>query len=672
MELQELGILEKKEKQFNKAGIFTAEDLIQFLPRAYADRSVLTPLVSGQDCTFLAVVDGAKLTYKNRLGIIKAYCHTMDGQQVQVTWFNMEYRFSQISSMRGCSVVVGGKVELFDYVGNNGPVRYWSVTSPALFDYATQDAMRIYPSYKKIPGMAEEYLTDKIGKAMAAFQPVAENLPLEIIQDRSLISRSDMLANLHRPVNMPMLQEALRRQKYEDLLYFALRMRLSSTGAIGSPYNLPGISLVRQVEASLPYTLTPDQKSALNSALGVIRSGRRLNALIQGDVGSGKTIVAFLLMIAFAANGCQAVMMAPTQILASQHFEGLRRLASGFGLETAFITGARLKKAEQKALEEGISSGRIKLIVGTQALITAPYSYKRLALVIEDEEHKYGVLQREALVKKAAEGVHTVTMSATPIPRTLATVLYGDDMEVYSIQTKPPGRSPVRTGIARSMQDVYRYLVNIIRKGQQAYVVCPQITAGESTEGIASVEAYLNEYTAALSQYGISIAAVTGKTAKGEAQRLIQEFFANRISVLIATTVIEVGVDVPNATCIVIHNAERFGLAQLHQLRGRVGRGSLPGICVLVSEDRENQRLQALCNHTDGFEIAEIDLSIRGTGDLLGTAQSGNEKYLAMALTHPDEYKLAKQDADWIVREGVLCGLLKKAEADMEESGCGN
>ena len=306
--------------------------------------------------------------------------------------------------------------------------------------------------------------------------------------------------------------------------------------------------------------------------------------------------------------------------------------------------------------------------MGTQALLTSSYQFHRLALILEDEEHKYGVLQREALVNKAAEGVHTVELSATPIPRTLALAIHGSRKQLFSIKAKPAGRQPIKTGIAKSIESVYQYLRrDITGKKHQAYVVCPMISANEKVPGVAAVEEVYLNYARALSPYGIRVAVVTGKTKKEEAAQILRDFEDNKISVLVSTTVVEVGINVPNATAMVIHNAERFGLAQLHQLRGRVGRGADPGICVLVSEERSNDRLNALCNHTDGFKIAEIDLELRGAGNFLGTQQSGTEKFLALALTHPQEYEDAQNAARKILDGGESCAVLDKAISDWHD-----
>ena len=670
MDIRELDIIEKKARQFEKVGIKTAEDLLAFYPRKYVDRRAPTGILpADKESVFYMVPQKVIQKYSKVDFVYVTGTLSNSSIPIKVIWFNQAYLYSRLLDMVGKNVLVCGNVTQEIY---NNEWTY-KVVAPSVFDSAGDDALGIHPLYRNVPGMALEYLKSTIQKAADKLLPVPETVPDQILAAHDLISHNDMVKALHWPASMEDLEKAQRRKRWDDLLYFALRIELSHRGtAMGSPYNLPYLRLMRDVEKSLSFNLTDDQASVLDEALRVIRSGERLDALIQGDVGCGKTIVAFLLMIAFAENGCQAVLMAPTQILAQQHYEGLRKLTEPLGLPVAFVSGQKLRKAERLDLELGISSGRYKLIVGTQALLTSAYQFNRLALILEDEEHKYGVLQRQALAAKAADGVHTVELSATPIPRTLAMAVHGNRKRLFNIHTKPAGRQPVKTGIAKSIESVYQYLQqDIAKKGHQAYVVCPMISANEKVPGVAAVEEVYQNYRRALEPYGIRVGVVTGKTKKDEAAQILRDFENNEISVLVSTTVVEVGVNIPNATTMVIHNAERFGLAQLHQLRGRVGRGADASICVLVSEDRQNERLTALCNHNDGFKIAEIDLELRGAGNFLGTQQSGTERYLALALSHPLEYGDAKKAAGRILDSGMQCVILDKAIADWQENAGG-
>lgn len=670
MELTALSIPDSKIKQLNKASIHAVEDLLTFYPRKYRNRSAITGILP-PDQESILLICAQQISYHGagRVPIVKVTGHIANSPMpVTVLWFNQPYLYNKYANIKGKTVLVAGSV-VFKPAQYREPDHY-EITAPSVFDPEGMGALGIYPTYKKVAGMAEDYLQACIDKAFQLTTPPAESIPQHIVTDNNLMGHADMISELHYPRSEQTLEAALIRRRWDDLLYFALRVELGYRGsAIGSPFNLPMVRTMNALRGSLPFQLTPDQAYALDNMLGWIRTGRRINALVQGDVGCGKTIIAILLMTAFAENGYQAALMAPTQILAQQHYEELCQRVKPYGINVAFVSGQKLRKAEQKALEEGIATGKYQLIVGTQALLSDTYKFKNLALAIVDEEHKYGVMQRKALTEKAAQGTHTVTMSATPIPRTLAQTIYGDNVQLYSIKTKPNGRLPVRTGHFQDMNRVLNIVYSEVKKrGHQAYVVCPMIAPNEKVEGVDTAEETYEKYRRALEPYGITVGLVTGKTKKQDAAQILADFKENRLSVLISTTVIEVGVNVPNATCIVIHSAERFGLAQLHQLRGRVGRGSDQAYCILVSQNTQNPRLATMCAHTDGFKIAEMDLTLRGAGDFLGSQQSGTEKYLALALQYNKEYAQAQKAARWILDNGADCALLDKAIQDHNDN----
>lgn len=673
MSLYDLNIPGKKIEQLNKAGIEDLEDLVSLYPVKYIDRTKLTGLLlTREESVFLFHFE--RISYQNSSKpLIKAFGYERTTKlPVRILWFNQSFMYNRLEGYVGYDILVAGFVS-FIPAQYNEPDHY-SVTNPALFDTQGLYALGIYPVYRKIPGMSAEYLQDCITIARQLIGDKPETVPKRILDSNHLISHSEMITQLHSPTSMDKLDAAIHRKRWDDLLYFALRIELNSRScSLGSSYNLPMLRMMNEVRSNLPFQLTEDQMKVVNESIATIRSGRRLNALIQGDVGCGKTIVVMLLMIAFAENGYQAALMAPTQLLASQHYEDLKKLVDGYDLPVAFVSGQKLRKAEQKELEEKISSGHYKLIVGTQALLSNTYQFSDLALVVEDEEHKYGVMQREVLTRKAAGGTHTVTMSATPIPRSLAQTIYGDSLQLYSIRTKPVGRLPIYTGRATSLEQLFRFLVSDIRNyGHQAYVVCPMISHNEKVKGVVSAEETYELYERVLTPYGIKVALVTGKTKKQDAAQIFQEFENNNISILISTTVVEVGINVPNATCIVIRNAERFGLAQLHQLRGRVGRGKDQSFCVLESAIPENARIDAMCAHSDGFSIAEMDLRLRGAGDFLGIQQSGTERYLTMALKYPEEYTNAQTAARDILDSCEGCEILDMAIQDRQENRGGD
>lgn len=667
--LEKLSIPENKIKQLTRARINSLEDLLYLFPRKYNDRTVLTGFQpAGTESVILFHMESVRYVNAS-VPMVKASGYDCETKfPVEILWFNQSYLYNQYSDKDGMDVLVAGNA-VFKQRQYNAPDRYEFV-NPAVFDFRGKEALGLYPIYRKIPGMAPDYLQNCILQAANILGRPQETVPGNILAVNGLIPHASMVAELHWPTSKEGIDKALERKLWDDLLYFALRVELNYRGAsVGSPYNLTMLQKTKALIDSLPFTLTEDQQKVYESILAFVRTGRRVNALIQGDVGTGKTIIAILLMVAFAENGYQTCIMAPTQILAKQHYDEICQRVKPLGIDVAFVSGQKLQKAEQQSLESRIASGDAKIIVGTQALLSNTYSFKNLALVIEDEEHKYGVLQRKALSDKAAAGTHTITMSATPIPRSLAQTIYGDNVQLYSVITKPPGRQPVKTGILKDTNTILNLIYREVKqKGHQAYVVCPMIAPSEKVEGVKTVEEIYAFYKDKLEPYGICVGAVTGKTKKTEAQEILDAFVKNEIHVLVATTMIEVGVNVPNASCIVIQNAERFGLAQLHQLRGRVGRGRDQAFCVLASEDTENLRLQTMCRFTDGFKVAEMDLQIRGAGDFLGSQQSGNEKYLALALQYGEKYRKAQEAAKWILDSGADCSLLQKALSDQKNN----
>lgn len=673
MELNALGIPKTKVNQLQKVGIQTVEDLMYLFPKKYIDRSTCTGIQENSESVILFQCDSVHL-HNTKVMLIEAI-GTVAGYNlpVHILWFNQTHLYNTIAETKGKTVLVAGAVKYMPAdLMYKKPERF-EIASPAVYDAAGPDALRIYPVYKKVPGMAADYLTQTIHTACELLGPPEETMPQELLDQYDLLSHAAMVAFLHEPPHAEALERAIARKRWDDLVYFALRLEMNNRKLPnGSTYGITSLGDMNKVRDSLPFELTAEQADALHSAITHIRSGKRLNALLQGDVGCGKTIVALLLMIAFASNGYQAALMAPTQLLAQQHYEDLCKLCEPLHIPVTFVGGGKLRKAEQTALEENLATGKAKLIVGTQALLSENYQFKDLAFVVEDEEHKYGVLQREALMEKAAGGTHTLTMSATPIPRSLAQTIYGESLQLYTITQKPAGRKPVLTGIAHNEMKAINFLKhNCGVQGYQAYVVCPMIEQNEKVEGVASATEIFGRYEALLKDAGVSVALVTGKTPKTLAAEILKSFAEGAISVLVSTTIIEVGINVPNANCIIIHNAERFGLAQLHQLRGRVGRGSSNAYCSLISTDTNNERLQAMVKSNDGFVIAQMDLQQRGAGDFLGVQQSGTEKYLSLALQYPELYKIAQTAARRILDDYGTCPILEQAKADQENQKCG-
>lgn len=658
MLLEALNIQSNKRKQLKKKGMETVEDLLWFFPRKYNDFRFDTGILPKEyKSCFTMRVENVSASYKATQYIEVSGIIVNTGQAVCVTWFNQMFRHKEIQGAYGKNIFVCGNASYNTY--RQCP----QIIAPDIFS-ALPNARGIYPVYSKVPGMSDEFLKSVMQRAFALLEQYMQEevLPEEEIRKNNLLTRKEAFEKIHHPKSPEDIERAKERFAFEELLSFSVRNEWRDRcTSIGSPYQIKSLSLKNEIEQGLPFILTSGQKGCIEKMIALIREGKRLNALVQGDVGSGKSIIAFLMMIAISSSGYQSVIMAPTQVLAKQHYEDLRNLV-GERLSVVYL-GAELRAAEKKAVKEKIKTGEADIIVGTHSVISKDVEYQNLALCVIDEEHRFGVEQRQKLTEKASLGVHTIKLSATPIPRSLSEVVFGKNVQVFNIRTKPQGRIPVKTGIAVSRERIYRFIVSQVRKGHQIYVVCPMIDENENMEDVKSVSEITKEYTEALSPYGIRIATVTGKDAKTKSEEIITSFKSKAIDVLISTTVIEVGVNVPNATGIIICSADRFGLAQLHQLRGRVGRSSFDSYCVFEVENpsaKAKERLEILCNTNDGFEIAEADLKIRGGGDILGTAQSGLDRYIELIKENPALYEKAKETAMRLLDAPNECKFLRE------------
>lgn len=672
MQLERLNIIPTKVAQFNKAGIFTAEDLVLFLPRKYKDFSQETGLLMPPNIsTFSVTLDkiSSSPPHSGKTPYIRASCTEFrSGAAVTIFWFNQPWLARKLVPHIGSRFYVAGLVTY------NEQYRNFSCTSPDVFELDTQEARKVYPVYKKIQNMGQEYLSTKIREATGIMELTKETLPYDIVNAHHLLTRKEALYMLHFPNTMEQVARGQERLLFDDLMYFALQNEWSRRASTpGSPYSIITSNIFHQIINNLPFQLTADQQNTINKMMEDLQAGKRLNALVQGDVGCGKTIVAMLMMCLMAENGYQSVLMAPTQVLARQHYGDAMELLEPYGIKVVYL-GAELKKKERTKVLNSIADGEAKVIIGTQSVISEDVAYKNLALAIVDEEHRFGVEQRAAIVKKAAEGVHSIKMSATPIPRTLAMSMFGEMLQLYTIRSMPAGRRPVKTGRIATKEKLFRFIIKEASQGHQTYVVCPLIDKSdkEKMADIKSVEEVSEEYRAALAPYGVTVGTLSGNNSKEETKEIIDKFKNNEINVLVSTTVIEVGVNVPTATTMVITNAEMFGLATMHQLRGRVGRSSLQAFCVLdIAPEKENEttrfRVDTMCATTDGFEIAEADMRLRGAGDFLGTQQSGDNKYLMLAIAYPDKYQEAVSIAKELLDHGISCPLVKQVKAERDE-----
>lgn len=640
MQISEIIDNERKIKQFEKKGITTVQELLEFYPRKYEDhRNPVTPLdVQDKDlCTMILHIDNVK----NRPTSVVAECtEKKSGKPIKVVWFNMGFMYQKIVNLFNMDVLVSGK-----YTDGQWGRQF---VNPTVFTTDIAEHLRIVPIYKNITGMSKDYLDATIEQALAVEK--AEDFITEDVRNHfGIIAQEYLYQLIHRPRDERDIQAAQNRIIFNELYDFAKEMEERNAGVNkSSPFMPTKLTNCNKLIRMLPYDLTNDQKKVIKEIVDKAKRGERINALIQGDVGCGKTITAILLMVAMSDNGYQSVIMAPTGVLARQHYEELTKLVAPFGLRCAYLASG-MKAVERKSILNQIKSGEVQFIVGTHSCIGDAVEYNNLGLTVVDEEHKFGVKQREKLKEKANMGVHSISMSATPIPRSLAMSLYSGTLDVYTIKTMPGGRKPVLTYQMSEDQQVYDMLEKEIRNGHQGYIVCPQITSeecdvdNEDKEKPESVEDVYAKVEAYFAPRGIKVGYITGKAKDDEKSEIIEKFNKNEFQILIATTIIEVGVNVPNATVMAIMSADRFGLAGLHQLRGRVGRSSLQSYCLLKSSDEANPRLQVMCQTNNGFEIAEQDLLLRGTGDFIGTKQSGDNVQVRLMMKYPLLYEEIKK-----------------------------
>ena len=663
MDLEKIDVTSRQAEKFKKKGIETVEDLMQFLPRRYNDFSKETGILPpDQISCFVAHIE----KFVSRTSVTLAYgYHKASGARLMLSFFHQQWIATKYSHVVDTDVYVAGKCTYSNEYNNYS-------MSPLLFEPDVSKGKSIYPIYSKIPNMSTEYHMAALQRAFHQIPRLPDPLPQEIVSEYNLIPQTQAVKKLHFPKSMEDVKEGQERFLFNDLLEYALQAEWAKRNtAFGSPFGIRSLRAYTGIKEELPYQLTDDQQNAIEDMIKTARKGRRISALVQGDVGCGKSIISFIMCALFSDSGYQSVLLAPTQVLARQHYEDLKRLLEPHGYRIALLDGTEMKASEKKALLKEIESGEIHIIVGTQAVLGKSVKYANLALAVIDEEHKFGVQQRKAILDKAQAGVHMITMSATPIPRSLATVLYGDSVQLITVKTLPKGRKPVITGISTGRDKIYRFIRKEASKGHQTYVVCPMIDDSDEMEGVASVEQTYKEYREALEPYGINVATLTGRNTKEETEDILAQFQTNEISVLISTTVVEVGVNVPTASLIVIEAADRFGLASLHQLRGRVGRSDIQSYCVLDSDAKTEdaqKRLNAMVMTRDGFEIAKADLEIRGAGDFLGTRQSGDNRILSLLLAYPDVYSNAKEAAKKIIDEGLTCqmfdSILEKEKTD--------
>lgn len=614
----------------SELGIFTYGDLIQYYPFRYEDRTRFYKIAEINDHMNFIQVTG-RIRYLETVGPprrqrLVAYFGDGTGE-IQLVWF------------KGLQWIIKKLRTNIDYVvfGKPGRIgKYINIAHPEMEPLTTKNEQGGYlqPVYSTTEKLKARYLDSKtIAKFQRtltglAFRQIHETLPPDLVQQYRLLPKNQAISNIHYPENQQLLAQARYRLKFEELFFIQLRLlKLKLTrrerfkGIIFNNADL----LTDFYHHHLPFELTNAQKKVIKGIYRDMRSGSQMNRLLQGDVGSGKTIVAFICMLIAIGNGAQAAMMAPTEILANQHYDGLKGYAEKMGLNIALLTGSS-KTAERRDIHERLLEGSLHILVGTHALLEDVVQFQNLGLAVIDEQHRFGVAQRAKLWRKNEHTYpHVLVMTATPIPRTLAMTLYGD-LDVSVIDELPAGRKPIKTihHYDANRLKVFGFLKQQTELGRQVYVVYPLIEESAKID-LKHLEDGYESISRAFPDYAISI--VHGKMKADAKEYEMNRFVKGETKIMVATTVIEVGVNVPNATVMVIENAERFGLAQLHQLRGRVGRGGDQSYCILMSDYKLSKeaktRIKTMVTTTDGFVIADTDLKLRGPGDISGTQQSG-------------------------------------------------
>ena len=649
------GIGEKTAGLFAKLGVETVEELLHDYPRAY-DAYEEPVLVGKLREKGMFAVSGQLMKtpsvrrFKN-IQVVITDVRDMTGA-LQLTWYNMPYLRNVLQM--GQILIFRGRV-----VKKNGRL---TMEQPEVF---TPEQYRgimhsMQPVYGQTKGLGNKTITRAVQQALEQRQMEREYLPEELRSRYELAEYNYAIEHIHFPADRKELRFARKRLVFDEFLFFLLSVRRlkEKRQDLKSSYVIPRSAKVDQLLDSLPYELTGAQKKVLEEVRRDLESGLVMNRLVQGDVGSGKTIVAVLALLETAMNGCQGALMAPTEVLAKQHYESITGLFSAYGIEmqVVLVTGSMTAKEKRLAYEK-IASHEADIIVGTHALIQEKVHYDRLALVITDEQHRFGVGQREALGNKGSEHdpeltPHVLVMSATPIPRTLAIILYGD-LDISIIDEMPAERLPVKNCVVNTgyRDKAYQFIAREIAAGRQAYVICPMVEESEmiEAENVLDYTKLLREKLPA----GITVEYLHGKMKGKEKNKIMERFASGEIQVLVSTTVVEVGVNVPNATVMMIENAERFGLAQLHQLRGRVGRGAHQSYCIMVNcsdQDGTQERLDILNRSNDGFYIASEDLKLRGPGDFFGIRQSGDMEFkIADIFTDANLLKTVSEEVNRIL-----------------------
>lgn len=658
------GVGPKKAELFKKEfEIFTYNDLLHYYPYRHVDKSKIYKIKDIQS-------DGAYLQFSGRITSFEIlgekYSKRLvaqfqdDSGKLELVWFNSIKWVEDLLKERR-NFIVFGKPSQFN--------RKWQMTHPDLLDPQAHSESAVSLAFQPLYNTSEKAKkggldSRTIAKLMITLinqikDVIPERLSVNYIEKLKLLKLKEAMEHIHYPKDNEMLSRAKLRIKFDELFFTQLKLlkikQINTTKSVGFPFKIVGDTFNTYYKNYLPFDLTNAQKRVIKEIRADVGSGRQMNRLLQGDVGSGKTITALLVMLIAKDNGFQSCLMAPTEILATQHYESIKKLLKDMPVKVAFLSGST-KMAVRKSLFEELQNGTIDILIGTHALIEDTVQFSNLGLVVIDEQHRFGVEQRAKLWKKNEISPHILVMTATPIPRTLAMTVYGD-LDISVINELPKGRIPIITKLMyeKDRLSLFGFMRKQIEQGRQIFIVYPLIQESEKMDLFDLMAGYdLITHHFPLPKYAVGI--VHGKMKTEEKEQGMQLFVKNTTQILLSTTVIEVGIDVPNASVMIIENAERFGLSQLHQLRGRVGRGADQSYCILMAGNKlsseSKQRLQAMVNTNDGFEIANIDLRLRGPGDIQGTRQSG-------VL----DFKLAD-----LIQDEKLVGFTRKLAIELLES----
>ena len=644
------GVGDKTTAYFHRLKLDTIEDLVQFYPKCYLtyeEPILLNEAQEGERMAFRLMISSPILVrLVKKFKIVTCTAEDLSGK-VTLMWYNMPFLKKTLHAGQtwifvGTPVYKKGRL---------------TIEHPEYYTEEQYERMRVtlQPVYSLTEGLTNKTVQKAMIQVMPYIKSQKEYMPKAVIEKYQFWSYSDALAEVHFPVSKERLIEAKKRLIFDEFFLFlnAMYLMKEQTIVVHNHYKIMPSKETKALLQSLPYSLTGAQMRAYEEIKGDLSSKKIMNRLVQGDVGSGKTILAVLALLDTVKAGYQGALMVPTEVLARQHYETIESLLAPYNVRVGLLTGAT-KMSEKRVIYEQLKNHELDLIIGTHALIQEQVEYANLALVITDEQHRFGVRQREALASKGKQP-HVLVMSATPIPRTLAIILYGD-LDISVIDELPANRLPIKNCVVDTSYrpKAYRFIENQVELGRQVYVICPMVEESETIEA-----ENVTDYTVKLQQQlraGIRVACLNGKMKQANKQEIMEQFSRHEIDVLVSTTVIEVGINVPNATVMMVENAERFGLAQLHQLRGRVGRGGFQSYCIFMSGSKKQEtmeRLSILNKSNDGFFIANEDLRLRGPGDFFGIRQSGILDFvLADVYDHADLLKMADDAMKWLIKQG--------------------